>query len=151
MANIALLALAGITLLNSGSIIFFTVHVRKKEKEIRELKIEQKMRKSTIANIWETDRRQNKQIENLQKDLKDMYIKTSAVRINRKGDEKMDADKRKEELDKTIIQACKWIQKKLQISDKSIRDENVPEMMSALAELVIVRNERGEESCIIVE
>lgn len=151
MANIVLLALTGITLLNSASIIFFTVHVRKKEKEIRELKIEQKMRKSTIANIWENDRRQNKQIENLQKDLKDMYIKTSAVRINRKGDEKMDADKRKEELDKTIIQACKWIQKKLQISDKSIRDENVPEMMSALAELVIVRNERGEESCIIVE
>lgn len=27
------------------------------------------------------------------------------------------------ELDETIIQTCKWIQKKLQISDKSIRDE----------------------------
>ena len=63
----------------------------------------------------------------------------------------MELDKRNEELDETIIQTCKWIQKKLQISDKSIRDENVPEMMSALAELMIVRNERGEESCIIVE
>ena len=44
----------------------------------------------------------------------------------RKGDEKMDVDKRNEELDETIIQTCKWIQKKLQISDKSIRDEKVP-------------------------
>ena len=35
----------------------------------------------------------------------------------------MDVDKRNEELDETIIQTCKWIQKKLQISDKSIRDE----------------------------
>ena len=69
----------------------------------------------------------------------------------RKGDEKMDVDKRNEELDETIIQTCKWIQKKLQISDKSIRDEKVPEMMSALAELVRARNERGERSCIIVE
>ena len=55
------------------------------------------------------------------------------------------------ELDETIIQTCKWIQKKLQISDKSIRDEKVPEMMSALAELVSARNERGERSCIRVE
>ena len=55
----------------------------------------------------------------------------------------MDVDKRNEELDETIIQTCKWIQKKLQISDKSIRDEKVPEMMSALAELVSARNERG--------
>ena len=69
----------------------------------------------------------------------------------RKGDEKRDVDKRNEELDETIIQTCKWIQKKLQISDKSIRDEKVPEMMSALAELVSARNERGERSCIIVE
>ena len=52
---------------------------------------------------------------------------------------------------KRWIQTCKWIQKKLQISDKSIRDEKVPEMMSALAELVSARNERGERSCIIVE
>lgn len=51
----------------------------------------------------------------------------------------MKVDKRNEELDETIIQTCKWIQKKLQISDKSIRDENVPEMMSALAELVTAR------------
>ena len=41
----------------------------------------------------------------------------------------MDVDKRNEELDETIIQTCKWIQKKLQ----------VPEMMSALAELVAAR------------
>ena len=58
---------------------------------------------------------------------------------NRKRGEKMDVDKRNEELDETIIQTCKWIQKKLQISDKSIRDEKVPEMMSALAELVAAR------------
>ena len=51
----------------------------------------------------------------------------------------MDVDKRNEELDETIIKTCKWIQKKLQISDKSIRDEKVPEMMSALAELVAAR------------
>ena len=106
---------------------------------------------SCFVESWETDRRQNKQIDNLQKDLKDMYIRISAVGINRKGDEKMDADKSNEELDETIIQACKWIQKKFQLSDKSIRDEKVPEMMSALAELVTARNERGERSCIIVE
>ena len=52
--------------------------------------------------------------------------------------ETLDRNKNKE-LDETIIQTCKWIQKKLQISDKSIRDEKVPEMMSALAELVIAR------------
>ena len=51
----------------------------------------------------------------------------------------MDVDKRNVELDETIIQTCKWIQKKLQIADKSIRDEKVPEMMSALAELVAAR------------
>ena len=54
----------------------------------------------------------------------------------------MEVDKRNEELDETIIQTCKWIQKKLQISDKSIRDENVPEMISALAELVTARKEK---------
>ena len=58
---------------------------------------------------------------------------------NGKRGEKMDVDKRNEELDETIIQTCKWIQKKLQISDKSIRDEKVPEMMSAMAELVAAR------------
>ena len=63
----------------------------------------------------------------------------------------MDIDKRNEELDETIIQTCKWIQKKLEISDKSIRDEKVPEMMSALAALVTARNMRGERDCIIVE
>lgn len=50
-----------------------------------------------------------------------------------------ETDKRNEELDETIIQTCKWIQKKLEISDKSIRDENVPEMMSALTALVTAR------------
>lgn len=63
----------------------------------------------------------------------------------------MDVEKRNEELDETIIQTCKWIQKKLEISDKSIRDENVPEMMSALAALVTAGNMRGERDCIIVE
>ena len=63
----------------------------------------------------------------------------------------MDTDKRNEELDETIIPTCKWIQKKLEITDKSISDENVPEMMSALAALVTARNMRGERDCIIVE
>ena len=81
MVNIALMVIAGTTFLNSVSIISLAVYARKKEKEIRKLKLEQdKMWNSTTENIWISDRRQDKQIENLQKDLKDMYIEKSAVR-----------------------------------------------------------------------
>ena len=56
--------------------------------------------------------------------------------------------KKNEELDETIVQTCKWIQRKLQISDKSIKDEKVPEMMSALAALVAAREETLNQSMI---
>lgn len=56
--------------------------------------------------------------------------------------------KKNEELDETIVQTCKWIQRKLQISDKSIKDEKVPEMMSALAALVAAREETLNKSMI---
>lgn len=81
MVNVALLVVAGATFLNSISVILLAVYARKKEKEIRKLKLEQdKMWKSTTENIWVSDQSRDKQIENLQKDLKDMYIEKSAVR-----------------------------------------------------------------------
>lgn len=80
MVNIVLLTIAGATFLNSVSIISLAVYARKKEKKNRNLKCEQEMQKSAIENIWVSDRRRDKQIENLQKDLKDMYIEKSAVR-----------------------------------------------------------------------
>ena len=80
MVNILLLTIAGATFLNSVSIISLAVYARKKEKKNRNLKREQEMQKSAIENIWASDRRQDEQIENLQKDLKDMYIEKSAVR-----------------------------------------------------------------------
>ena len=80
MVNIVLLTIAGATFLNSVSIISLAVYARKKEKKNRNLKCEHEMQKSAIENIWVSDRRRDKQIENLQKDLKDMYIEKSAVR-----------------------------------------------------------------------
>lgn len=80
MVNIVLLTIAGATFLNSVSIISLAVYARKIEKKNRNLKCEQEMQKSAIENIWVSDRRRDKQIENLQKDLKDMYIEKSAVR-----------------------------------------------------------------------
>ena len=80
MVNIVLLTIAGATFLNSVSIISLAVYARKKEKKNRNLKCEQEMQKSAIENILVSDRRRDKQIENLQKDLKDMYIEKSAVR-----------------------------------------------------------------------
>ena len=66
---------------NSISVILLAVYARKKEKEIRKLKLEQdKMWKSTTENIWVSDQSRDKQIENLQKDLKDMYMERSVVR-----------------------------------------------------------------------
>ena len=79
MVNIVLLTIAGATFLNSVSIISLAVYARKKEKKNRNLKCEQEMQKSAIENIWVSDRRRDKQIENLQ-NLKDMYIEKSAVR-----------------------------------------------------------------------
>ena len=81
MVNIALLVITGATFLNSASIISFAVYTKKKEKEIMDLKREQEMRKSAIENLWGSDRRQDKQIENLQKDFKDMYIEISAAKL----------------------------------------------------------------------
>ena len=81
MVNVALLVVAGATFLNSISVILLAVYARKKEKEIRKLKLEQdKMWKSTTENIWVSDQSRDKQIENLQKDLKDMYMERSVVR-----------------------------------------------------------------------
>ena len=68
MVNVALLVVAGATFLNSISVILLAVYARKKEKEIRKLKLEQdKMWKSTTENIWVSDQSRDKQIENLQK------------------------------------------------------------------------------------
>lgn len=67
--------------MNSVSIISFAVYTKKKEKEIRNLECEQKMQKSTIKNLWITDQEQDKQIENLQKDFKDIYIEISAAKL----------------------------------------------------------------------
>ena len=81
MVNVALLVVAGATFLNSISVILLAVYARKKEKEIRKLKLEQdKMWKSTTENIWVSDQSRDKQIENLRKDLKDMYMERSVVR-----------------------------------------------------------------------
>ncbi len=71
---------------------------------------------------------------------------TSAIRETMLQN-KLDRKKNKE-LDETIVQTCKWIQRKLQISDKSIKDEKVPEMMSALAVLVAAREETLNQSMI---
>ena len=66
MVNVALLVVAGATFLNSISVILLAVYARKKEKEIRKLKLEQdKMWKSTTENIWVSDQSRDKQIENL--------------------------------------------------------------------------------------
>lgn len=70
--------------------------------------------------------------------------RTSAIRETMLQN-KLDRKKNKE-LDETIVQTCKWIQRKLQISDKSIKDEKVPEMMSALAALVAAREETLNKS-----
>ena len=72
--------------------------------------------------------------------------RTSAIRETMLQN-KLDRKKNKE-LDETIVQTCKWIQRKLQISDKSIKDEKVPEMMSALAVLVAAREETLNQSMI---
>lgn len=72
--------------------------------------------------------------------------RTSAIRETMLQN-KLDRKKNKE-LDETIVQTCKWIQRKLQISDKSIKDEKVPEMMSALAALVAAREEALNQSMI---
>lgn len=81
MVNITLLAIAGATFLNSISIISFAAYTKKREKEIRELEREQEMRKSATENLWASDQRMDKQIENLQKDFKDMYIEISAAKL----------------------------------------------------------------------
>ena len=56
MVNVALLVVAGATFLNSISVILLAVYARKKEKEIRKLKLEQdKMWKSTTDCCLCTD------------------------------------------------------------------------------------------------
>ena len=133
MVNIALLAIAGATFLNSVSIISFAVYTKKKEEEIRDLKCEQKMQKSTIKNLRITDQEQDKQIENLQKDFKDMYIEISAAKLipaskkyfmTRVSEEMQTRERKKKELaDYVATVALKTIASELP------EEERTPEMI----------------------
>ena len=81
MVNIAF-AITGITILNSVSIILLAVHARKKNAEIKimKLKNEDEFWKSTRDYLWETAGRLEKKTEDMQKDIKDLYMDLSAVR-----------------------------------------------------------------------
>ena len=134
MVNVALLVVAGATFLNSISVILLAVYARKKEKEIRKLKLEQdKMWKSTTENIWVSDQSRDKQIENLQKDLKDMYMERSVVRnisvpkkyfMTRTFNEKR--GKKKELADYVAAVALKTIASELP------EEEQTPEMIESV-------------------
>lgn len=133
MVNIVLLTIAGATFLNSVSIISLAVYARKKEKKNRNLKCEQEMQKSAIENIWVSDRRRDKQIENLQKDLKDMYMERSVVRnisvpkkyfMTRTFNEKR--GKKKELADYVAAVALKTIASELP------EEEQTPEMIESV-------------------
>ena len=147
MVNIVLLTIAGATFLNSVSIISLAVYARKKEKKNRNLKCEQEMQKSAIENIWVSDRRRDKQIENLQKDLKDMYIEKSAVRnisitkkyfMTRTFNEKR--RKKKELADYVATVALKTIASELP------EEEQTPEMIESV--IIPKINEKLYESGI---
>ena len=147
MVNIVLLTIAGATFLNSVSIISLAVYARKKEKKNRNLKCEQEMQKSAIENIWVSDRRRDKQIENLQKDLKDMYIEKSAVRnisitkkyfMTRTFNEKR--RKKKELADYVATVALKTIASELP------EEERTPEVIENV--IIPKIKEKLNESCI---
>lgn len=79
MADIALLAITGITILNSVSIILLAVHTRKMNTEIKKHH-EDEFWKGTRDRLWETAGRLDEKAENMQKDLKNLYMDLSAVR-----------------------------------------------------------------------
>mgnify|MGYP007057050014 CR=1 FL=1 len=147
MVNVALLVVAGATFLNSISVILLAVYARKKEKEIRKLKLEQdKMWKSTTENIWVSDQSRDKQIENLQKDLKDMYMERSVVRnisvpkkyfMTRTFNEKR--GKKKELADYVAAVALKTIASELP-------EERTPEVIENV--IIPKIKEKLNESCI---
>ena len=134
MVNVALLVVAGATFLNSISVILLAVYARKKEKEIRKLKLEQdKMWKSTT--------------ENLQKDLKDMYMERSVVRnisvpkkyfMTRTFNEKR--GKKKELADYVAAVALKTIASELP------EEERTPEVIENV--IIPKIKEKLNESCI---
>lgn len=148
MVNVALLVVAGATFLNSISVILLAVYARKKEKEIRKLKLEQdKMWKSTTENIWVSDQSRDKQIENLQKDLKDMYMERSVVRnisvpkkyfMTRTFNEKR--GKKKELADYVAAVALKTIVSELP------EEERTPEVIENV--IIPKIKEKLNESCI---
>lgn len=148
MVNVALLVVAGATFLNSISVILLAVYARKKEKEIRKLKLEQdKMWKSTTENIWVSDQSRDKQIENLQKDLKDMYMERSVVRnisvpkkyfMTRTFNEKR--GKKKELADYVAAVALKTIASELP------EEERMPEVIENV--IIPKIKEKLNESCI---
>lgn len=148
MVNVALLVVAGATFLNSISVILLAVYARKKEKEIRKLKLEQdKMWKSTTENIWVSDQSRDKQIENLQKDLKDMYMERSVVRnisvpkkyfMTRTFNEKR--GKKKELADYMAAVALKTIASELP------EEERTPEVIENV--IIPKIKEKLNESCI---
>lgn len=121
---------------------------KKKEKEIRKLKLEQdKMWKSTTENIWVSDQSRDKQIENLQKDLKDMYMERSVVRnisvpkkyfMTRTFNEKR--GKKKELADYVAAVALKTIASELP------EEERTPEVIENV--IIPKIKEKLNESCI---
>lgn len=111
------------------------------------MKREQEMQKSAIENIWVSDRRRDKQIENLQKDLKDMYIEKSAVRnisitkkyfMTRTFNEKR--RKKKELADYVAAVALKTIASELP------EEERTPEVIENV--IIPKIKEKLNESCI---
>lgn len=79
MADMELLAITRITILNSVSIILLAVNARKKDTEIKS-KIEGKLVENTIENLWKADAKRNKKIRDMQEDLKDLYMDISAMK-----------------------------------------------------------------------
>ena len=155
MVNVALLVVAGATFLNSISVILLAVYARKKEKEIRiagtvprgKTKEEDKMWRSTTENIWVSDQSRDKQIENLQKDLKDMYMERSVVRnisvpkkyfMTRTFNEKR--GKKKELADYVAAVALKTIASELP------EEERTPEVIENV--IIPKIKEKLNESCI---
>lgn len=82
MADIAMLAITGAVILNSASVILLAVHARKKNAEIKNIKLknEDEFWKSTRDHLWETAGRLDEKVEDMQMDIKDLYMDLSAVR-----------------------------------------------------------------------
>ena len=105
------------------------------------------MWKSTTENIWVSDQSRDKQIENLQKDLKDMYMERSVVRnisvpkkyfMTRTFNEKR--GKKKELADYVAAVALKTI------ASEHPEEERTPEVIENV--IIPKIKEKLNESCI---